>query len=58
MTIEIGAEAPDFTLADTDKSEVTLSSYRGKKSVTLVFIRNKTSKALKSATCSKPPSPT
>jgi peroxiredoxin (alkyl hydroperoxide reductase subunit C) len=38
MTIEIGAEAPDFTLSDTDKSEVTLSSYRGRKSVTLVFI--------------------
>ena len=38
MTIEIGADAPDFTLADTDKSEVTLSTFRGKKSVTLVFI--------------------
>lgn len=38
MTIEIGAEAPDFTLADTDKSEVTLSTFRGRKSVTLVFI--------------------
>lgn len=35
--IEIGAEAPDFTLADSNKQKVTLSSFRGSKSVLLVF---------------------
>ena len=38
MSIEVGSEAPDFTLKDTDGNEVTLSSFRGKDSVTLVFI--------------------
>ena len=37
--INIGAEAPDFTLEDQDGKAVTLSSYRGKKSVVLVFYR-------------------
>ncbi|ACU35288.1 peroxiredoxin [Actinosynnema pretiosum subsp. pretiosum] len=35
--IEIGAEAPDFTLADSNKQKVALSSFRGSKSVLLVF---------------------
>jgi cytochrome oxidase Cu insertion factor (SCO1/SenC/PrrC family) len=37
--INIGDEAPDFTLEDQDGKAVTLSSYRGKKSVVLVFYR-------------------
>ncbi len=38
MTIAVGATAPDFTLKDTDGNEVTLSSFKGRQSVTLVFI--------------------
>ena len=38
MTIEIGTEAPDFTLADEAGNQVTLSSFKGNQSVTLVFI--------------------
>jgi mycoredoxin-dependent peroxiredoxin len=37
MTIAPGTEAPDFTLKDQDGNEVTLSSFRGKTSVVLVF---------------------
>jgi mycoredoxin-dependent peroxiredoxin len=37
MSINVGDAAPDFTLKDTDGNEVTLSSFRGAKSVTLVF---------------------
>src|SRR5207344_131171 len=37
MTIVPGTEAPDFTLKDQDGNEVTLSSFRGKTSVVLVF---------------------
>jgi len=37
MTIETGTQAPDFTLTDEDGNAVTLSSFRGKQSVTLVF---------------------
>jgi cytochrome oxidase Cu insertion factor (SCO1/SenC/PrrC family) len=37
--IKVGTEAPDFTLEDQDGKPVTLSSYRGKKSVVLVFYR-------------------
>ena len=38
MTLAVGDLAPDFTLSDTDGNEVTLSSFRGQGSVTLVFI--------------------
>ncbi len=38
MSIAIGDTAPDFTLKDTDGNEVTLSSFQGSQSVTLVFI--------------------
>lgn len=38
MALQVGDEAPDFTLKDTDGNEVTLSSFRGDRSVTLVFI--------------------
>lgn len=37
--IKVGDEAPDFTLEDQDGKPVTLSSFRGKKSVVLVFYR-------------------
>jgi len=35
--IEVGQEAPDFTLPDQDEKEVKLSSFRGKKNVVLAF---------------------
>ncbi len=35
--IEIGAQAPDFTLKDQNNEEVTLSSFRGKQAVLIVF---------------------
>lgn len=37
--IKVGDAAPDFTLLDQDGQAVTLSSYRGKKLVVLVFYR-------------------
>jgi peroxiredoxin len=37
MAVEIGSQAPDFTLKDYNKQEVTLSSFRGDKPVLLVF---------------------
>jgi peroxiredoxin len=37
VTAEIGKEAPDFTLKSHTGEEVTLSQFRGKKSVVLVF---------------------
>ncbi len=37
MPIEVGAEAPDFTLKDQNGQEVRLSSFRGVKNVLLVF---------------------
>jgi len=37
MSVEVGAEAPDFTLKDQDKQEVSLSSFRGDKAVLVVF---------------------
>lgn len=36
MAIEVGQKAPDFTLFDTDKNEVTLSNLQGK-NVLLLF---------------------
>ncbi|MFS8478671.1 MAG: peroxiredoxin [Micromonosporaceae bacterium] len=35
--IEVGAEAPDFTLKDQNNQDVTLSSFRGQRNVLLVF---------------------
>lgn len=35
--VAVGAEAPDFTLNDSNKQPVTLSSFRGSKHVLLVF---------------------
>jgi peroxiredoxin (alkyl hydroperoxide reductase subunit C) len=37
MAIEVGQEAPDFTLKNPDDEDVTLSSFRGRKNVVLVF---------------------
>ena len=37
--VRVGDMAPDFTLESKDSGPVTLSSYRGKKNVVLVFYR-------------------
>ena len=37
MALEVGTQAPDFTLRDANREEVTLSSFRGAKNVVLVF---------------------
>ena len=37
--VKIGQPAPDFSLEDVDGHVLTLSDYRGKKSVVLVFYR-------------------
>ncbi|MBA0125566.1 peroxiredoxin [Haloechinothrix sp. YIM 98757] len=37
MAVEVGANAPDFTLNDYNKQPVTLSDFRGDKPVLLVF---------------------
>jgi len=37
MTIEVGAQAPDFVLKDQNNQEVRLADYRGAKKVLLVF---------------------
>ena len=36
-TLKVGDMAPDFTLASTAKGKVTLSDFRGKKTVVLAF---------------------
>ena len=37
--IKVGQPAPDFTLEDMDGKNITLSDFRGKKTVILVFYR-------------------
>lgn len=37
LALKVGDEAPDFTLSDDQGAKVTLSSFRGKKSVALAF---------------------
>ncbi len=37
MAVEIGQQAPDFTVPDQDGTPVTLSELRGEKAVVLVF---------------------
>ena len=37
MAPEVGSEAPDFTVRDQNNQEVTLSSFRGDRTVLLVF---------------------
>jgi peroxiredoxin len=37
MAIEAGASAPDFTLSNQNGEKITLSDYRGKKNVVVMF---------------------
>ena len=37
--IKVGQPAPDFTLEDIEGKNITLSDFRGKKTVVLVFYR-------------------
>jgi peroxiredoxin (alkyl hydroperoxide reductase subunit C) len=37
MTIEVGSQAPDFTLKDQHNQPVSLTDFRGRKAVLLVF---------------------
>lgn len=37
MTVEVGSEAPDFTLKDQNNEAVTLSGFRGQRNVVVVF---------------------
>ena len=37
--IDLNAQAPDFTLADYNENPVSLSDFKGKKNVVLVFNR-------------------
>jgi mycoredoxin-dependent peroxiredoxin len=37
MAVEVGSQAPDFTIRNADGEEITLSSFRGAKAVLLVF---------------------
>jgi cytochrome oxidase Cu insertion factor (SCO1/SenC/PrrC family) len=37
--VKTGQAAPDFTLQDADGKAITLSDFRGKKTVVLVFYR-------------------
>jgi peroxiredoxin len=37
MPIDVGAQAPDFTLKDQNNQEVSLADFRGRKAVLLVF---------------------
>lgn len=37
MAPEVGTEAPDFTLKDQNRQDVTLSSFRGDRTVLVVF---------------------
>jgi cytochrome oxidase Cu insertion factor (SCO1/SenC/PrrC family) len=37
--VKVGQPAPDFTLEDLERKTITLSDFRGKKSVVMVFYR-------------------
>lgn len=37
MPVEVGEQAPDFTLRDQNNEELVLSSFRGQKAVLIVF---------------------
>ena len=37
MSVEVGAQAPDFTLNDYNREKVSLADFKGKKNVLLVF---------------------
>lgn len=38
MSLQAGQMAPDFTLKNTEREDVTLSNFRGKKNVVLLFV--------------------
>lgn len=38
MSLAVGDVAPDFTLSDANKNAVSLSDFRGKKAVLIVFV--------------------
>lgn len=38
MAVQVGQEAPDFTLKNSDMEDVTLSSFRDNKNVVLLFV--------------------
>ena len=38
MPLEVGAQAPEFTLKDQNNQPVSLSDYRGRKNVLLIFV--------------------
>ena len=38
MSLQVGQEAPNFTLKNTNMEDVTLRSFRGKKNVLLLFV--------------------
>jgi peroxiredoxin len=38
MSVQVGQEAPDFTLKNTDMQDITLSALRGQKNVVLLFV--------------------
>lgn len=38
MSVQVGQDAPDFTLKNTDMQDVTLSTLRGQKNVVLLFV--------------------
>jgi glutaredoxin-dependent peroxiredoxin len=38
MSVQVGQDAPDFTLKNTDMQDVTLSAFRSQKNVVLLFV--------------------
>lgn len=38
MSVQIGQDAPDFTLKNTEMQDVTLSALRGQKNIVLLFV--------------------
>jgi glutaredoxin-dependent peroxiredoxin len=38
MSVQVGQDAPDFTLKNTDMQDVTLSALQGQKNVVLLFV--------------------
>lgn len=37
MSLQVGANAPDFDLPSTDRKNISLSDYKGKKNVLIAF---------------------
>ena len=38
MSVQVGQDAPDFTLKNTDMEDVSLSAFKGQKNVVLLFV--------------------